>query len=40
MAKTDIDPATQRERARKAWKSHGAHAHWMIMHGYRQLVFC
>jgi hypothetical protein len=33
-----IDPAVDRERARKAWETHLARAHWMTTHGYRHLL--
>ena len=33
-----IDPATEPARARRAWESHLARAHWMTEHGYRHLL--
>jgi hypothetical protein len=33
-----IDPAREPVRARHAWETHLARAHWMIEHGYRHLL--
>ena len=33
-----IDPDKEPARARKAWESHLARAHWMTEHGYRHLL--
>lgn len=33
-----IDPKTEPDRARKAWATHLARAHWMSEHGYRDLL--
>ena len=33
-----IDPAQERDRARKCWESHLARARWMTEHGYRHLL--
>jgi Uncharacterized conserved protein (DUF2285) len=33
-----IDPATEPDRARKAWDSHLARARWMTENGYRHLL--
>ena len=33
-----IDPATEPDRARRAWESHLARARWMTEHGYRHLL--
>jgi predicted secreted protein len=34
----NIDPDKEPERARRAWESHLARAHWMTEHGYRHLL--
>lgn len=34
-----LDPATDERRAKTAWESHLARAHWMCDNGYRQLIF-
>jgi Uncharacterized conserved protein (DUF2285) len=33
-----LDPAQEPDRARRAWRSHLARAHWMTEHGYRHLL--
>ncbi len=33
-----IDPEKEPERARRAWETHLARAHWMTEHGYRHLL--
>jgi hypothetical protein len=33
-----IDPASEPDRARRAWESHLARAEWMTEHGYRLLL--
>lgn len=33
-----IDPACERDRARRAWESHLARAKWMTENGYRHLL--
>jgi hypothetical protein len=33
-----MDPARDRERARRAWQSHLTRAKWMTTHGYTQLL--
>ena len=33
-----IDPASEPERAHRAWQSHLARAKWMTEHGYRHLL--
>lgn len=34
----NIDPDKEPERARRAWETHLARAHWMTEHGYRHLL--
>ena len=33
-----IDPQQEPDRARRAWESHLARAHWLMDHGYRHLL--
>ena len=33
-----LDPDREPDRARRAWKTHLARAHWMAEHGYRHLL--
>ena len=33
-----IDPGQEPTRARHAWESHLARAHWLMNHGYRHLL--
>ena len=33
-----IDPATEPDRAKRAWESHLTRAQWMTEHGYRHLL--
>ena len=33
-----LDPKVDRPRARRAWESHLARAHWLTNNGYRQLL--
>ena len=33
-----IDPARERERARRAWQSHLTRAKWLTTHGYAHVV--
>jgi hypothetical protein len=34
-----IDPATEPDRARRAWETHLARARWMTEKGYRHLLY-
>ena len=33
-----IEPRREPERARRAWETHLARAHWLVSHGYRHLL--